>query len=52
MVRSGRVNGNTIVPVNRGPAVGTTGGLGHNNLMPLLGLNFCISLGGIFPSRN
>jgi microcystin-dependent protein len=28
------------------------GGLPHNNLMPYLGLNFCIALQGIFPSRN
>ncbi|HWH12476.1 MAG TPA: tail fiber protein [Solirubrobacteraceae bacterium] len=24
----------------------------HNNLMPYLGLNFCIALQGIFPARN
>jgi microcystin-dependent protein len=33
-------------------AVGTIGGAPHNNLMPLLTVNFCIALSGIFPSRN
>jgi len=33
-------------------AIGTTGGQPHNNLMPCLALNFCISMSGIFPSRN
>jgi len=33
-------------------AVGPTGGQPHNNVMPLLALNFCIALSGIFPSRN
>jgi microcystin-dependent protein len=33
-------------------AVGKTGGLPHTNLMPLLAVNFCIALSGIFPSRN
>jgi len=33
-------------------AVGTTGGQPHTNLMPLLVVNFCICLSGIFPSRN
>lgn len=28
------------------------GGQAHNNIMPYLALNFCISLIGIFPSRN
>ena len=27
------------------------GGLPHNNLMPYLGLNFCIALQGVFPQR-
>lgn len=35
------------------PAViGTTGGQPHTNLMPLLAVNFCIALSGIFPPRN
>jgi microcystin-dependent protein len=33
-------------------AVGVTGGQSHSNLMPLLTVNFCIALSGIFPSRN
>jgi microcystin-dependent protein len=33
-------------------AVGKAGGSPHTNLMPLLALNFCICLTGIFPSRN
>jgi microcystin-dependent protein len=33
-------------------AVGVTGGNPHSNLMPLLTVNFCIALTGIFPSRN
>jgi microcystin-dependent protein len=34
-------------------AIGMTGGGGpHNNIMPVLTLNFCIALQGIFPSRN
>ena len=33
-------------------AVGITGGQPHSNLMPLLTVNFCIALTGIFPSRN
>jgi microcystin-dependent protein len=34
-------------------AVGITGsGQPHNNLMPYLGVNFCIALQGIFPARN
>jgi microcystin-dependent protein len=34
-------------------ATGTTGGnQPHNNMMPYLGLNFCIALNGIFPARN
>jgi microcystin-dependent protein len=33
-------------------AIGTAGGsLPHNNLMPLLTVNFCIALQGIFPPR-
>lgn len=35
-----------------GPAVvATGGGQPHNNMMPYLSLNYCISLVGIFPSR-
>jgi microcystin-dependent protein len=30
----------------------TTGNLPHANMMPYLGLRFCIAMSGIFPSRN
>jgi microcystin-dependent protein len=33
-------------------AIGLSGGQPHPNLMPYLALNYCISLNGIFPSRN
>lgn len=33
-------------------AIGNTGGQAHNNVMPYNALNYCISLFGIFPSRN
>lgn len=40
---------NTLAP----QALGNSGtGAGHENRMPFLVLNFCISLGGVFPSRN
>ena len=33
-------------------ALGVTGGQPHENRMPFLGLNYCIALFGIYPSRN
>jgi microcystin-dependent protein len=34
-------------------AIGSTGcGQAHNNMQPYLGLNYCICLQGVFPSRN
>jgi len=33
-------------------AIGLTGGQSHSNLMPLLAVNFCIAMSGIYPSRN
>lgn len=33
-------------------AVTTAGGQPHSNMMPYLGLNFCIALVGVFPSRD
>lgn len=34
-------------------AIGINGGsLPHNNMQPYLGLNFCIALSGVFPTRN
>ena len=36
-----------------GPVLGSTGGgQPHNNMQPVLSLNTCIALQGIFPSRN
>ena len=32
--------------------IGTTGGAAHDNMSPYLGLNFCVALTGIFPTRN
>jgi microcystin-dependent protein len=34
------------------PCVSTVGGLPHENMMPSLAMNFCISLTGVYPSRN
>lgn len=43
----------TNPPVPLDNAVGISGGSQpHNNLMPLLTLNFCIALQGVFPSPN
>ena len=39
----------TLHPTTVSP---TGGGLAHNNLQPLLALNWCIAVRGIFPSRN
>jgi microcystin-dependent protein len=33
-------------------SLGQAGGQPHENRMPFLGLNYCIALQGIFPSRN
>jgi microcystin-dependent protein len=34
-------------------AIGSVGGgQAHNNMQPYLGLNYCIALQGVFPSRN
>jgi microcystin-dependent protein len=40
---------NTVLAPN---ALGLTGGNPHNNMMPYVGLNFCIALQGVFPARN
>ncbi len=48
----GSVNG-TANTTFAAPAIGPSGGSQpHENLQPYLTLNFCISLFGIFPSRN
>jgi microcystin-dependent protein len=46
----------TAVPFDKtfsGRAIGVAGGATpHENMQPILALNFCISLQGLFPSRN
>ena len=42
----------TAAPTIAMGALAPTGGQPHENRMPLLGLNYCIALQGIFPSRN
>lgn len=47
------VYGGTQPNVSLAPsAIGNAGGQPHSNMMPSLGVNFCIALQGIFPSRN
>jgi microcystin-dependent protein len=38
--------------INPATVTNTGGSQAHTNQQPLLGLNFCIALQGIFPSRN
>ena len=33
-------------------AISSVGGQGHTNMQPILTINFCIALQGLFPSRN
>lgn len=41
-----------LIPLNPN-SCGTTGGnASHQNMMPSLGINFCIALNGTYPSRN
>lgn len=42
-------SGNTPIAMGALPSVG---GQPHENRMPFLGMNYCIALQGIFPSRN
>jgi microcystin-dependent protein len=43
----------TAVDVAAPAVIGTSGSsAAHNNLMPYLGLNYCIALQGVFPARN
>ena len=42
----------SLQPINAATISNVGGSQAHNNLQPLLGLNFCIALQGIFPSRN
>jgi microcystin-dependent protein len=39
-------------PINPATVTNTGGSQAHTNQQPFLGLNFCIALQGIFPSRN
>lgn len=39
-------------PMNAQEVAATGGSQPHDNMQPYLGLNFCIALTGIFPSRN
>jgi microcystin-dependent protein len=43
---------NTPQPINAATVGNVGGSQPHTNQQPLLGLNFCIALQGIFPSRN
>lgn len=47
----GPATGN-LVPLAPGTVALTGGGQPHPNMQPYLGVNFCIFLEGIFPSRN
>lgn len=42
----------TALPMNQGMVLNVGGGQAHNNMQPVLVLNFCIALQGLFPSRN
>ena len=42
----------TAAPTIAMGSLAPTGGQPHENRMPFLGLNYCIALQGIFPSRN
>ena len=42
----------TATPMNSATIANAGGGVGHNNMQPYLGVNFCIALQGLFPSRN
>jgi microcystin-dependent protein len=41
-----------LTPLTAGAVAASGGSQAHDNMQPSLGLNFCISLFGIFPSRN
>jgi microcystin-dependent protein len=57
VVLASQANTYTPVSANITPMAGTElglseGGQPHQNLQPYLGLNFCMCLTGVFPSRN
>jgi microcystin-dependent protein len=41
-----------LVELRSGTVANTGGGQAHDNMQPVLALNFCIALQGLFPSRN
>jgi microcystin-dependent protein len=41
-----------LMPMNQSTVGPAGSGQPHNNLMPYLGLNFCIALQGVFPPRS
>lgn len=43
---------NSTAPMNPQSIGATGGGQAHENRQPYLGLNFCIAVVGVFPSRN
>lgn len=45
-------NTTPLVPMNAAAVANTGGGQPHTNMQPYLGINYCIALVGIFPSRN
>ena len=45
-------SGGTLAALNPGSLANTGGSQPHSNLQPLLVLNFCIALQGVFPSQN
>jgi microcystin-dependent protein len=48
-----QIYGTPVTPTAMAPAIGAAGGSQpHENLQPILGLNFILSLFGIFPSQN
>jgi microcystin-dependent protein len=41
----------TVAPTTPMGSLTPVGGQPHNNLMPTLGVNYCIAISGVFPSR-
>ena len=41
-----------LTAIHSGTVANAGGGQGHENMQPFLTLNYCISLQGLFPSRN
>jgi microcystin-dependent protein len=47
-IYAGQADGTVMNPAMVGP---NSGGAPHNNMQPFLGMNYCIALQGIYPSR-